>query len=166
MSPTTNRALELAGAAVKAAEADEADAVAHVEHSGFARFAASEVHQPTLIRDETVTLRVVRNGKVGCAVTNRTDGEGLREAAKRAADAADSAKADLQEGLGPEFKDFDLNDLNPKTFVRKHLLEDDGTYPTTTGKNGSSLFDDEPSYAATAGRLESDEPPPFDNEAT
>ena len=79
---------------------------------------------------------------------------------------ADSAKADLQEGLGPEFKDFDLNDLNPKTFVRKHLLEDDGTYPTTTGKNGSSLFDDEPSYAATAGRLESDEPPPFDNEAT
>ncbi|CNE22876.1 twin arginine-targeting protein translocase TatB [Mycobacterium tuberculosis] len=79
---------------------------------------------------------------------------------------ADSAKADLQEGLGPEFKDFDLNDLNPKTFVRKHLLEDDDTHPATTGRNGSSLFDDEPSYAATAGRLESDEPPPFDNEAT
>ncbi|MEU5995313.1 sec-independent translocase [Spirillospora sp. NPDC047418] len=80
---------------------------------------------------------------------------------------ADSAKADLQEGLGPEFKDFDLNDLNPKTFVRKHLLEDDDGHPTTTGKNGSSLFDDEDfSHAVTAGRLEADEPPPFDNEAT
>jgi PmbA protein len=94
LSATSDRALELAGAAIKAAQADEADAVAHVEESGFARFAASEVHQPTLIRDETVTLRVVRDGKVGCAVTNRTDGEGLREAAARAAQAADSGKAD------------------------------------------------------------------------
>jgi PmbA protein len=89
-----DRALEVADRAVRAADADEADAVAHVEQSGFARFAASEVHQPTLIRDETVTLRVVRDGKVGCAVTNRTDDEGVREAARRAAEAADSAKPD------------------------------------------------------------------------
>jgi PmbA protein len=88
------RALELADRAWRAAEADEADAVAHVEESGFARFAASEVHQPTLLRDETVTLRVVRDGKVGCAVTNRTDDEGLRDAARRAGEAADSAKPD------------------------------------------------------------------------
>ncbi|MFB4310538.1 sec-independent translocase [Actinomadura sp. GTD37] len=75
---------------------------------------------------------------------------------------ADSAKADLQEGLGPEFKDFDLNDLNPKTFVRKHLLEDDPDHLTT---NGSSLFDDEPSYATTAHELDGKKPP-FDTEAT
>lgn len=37
---------------------------------------------------------------------------------------ADSAKRDLQEGLGPEFADFDVADLNPRRFVRKHLLED------------------------------------------
>jgi PmbA protein len=84
-----------------------------VEQSGFARFAASEVHQPTLIRDETLTLRVVRNGKVGCAVTNRTDDEGLRQAAHRAAEAADSAKPDSDyAGLQPrtdvpEVKGFD-----------------------------------------------------------
>jgi PmbA protein len=36
----------------------------------------------------------VRDGRVGCAVTNRTDDEGLREAARRAAEAADSAKPD------------------------------------------------------------------------
>ena len=76
---------------------------------------------------------------------------------------ADSAKADLQEGLGPEFKDFDLNDLNPKTFVRKHLFEDE---PGALTANGSgSLFDDEPSYAATAHELDGKKPP-FDNEAT
>jgi PmbA protein len=89
-----DRAVELADKAWRAAEADEADALVHLERSGFARFAASEVHQPTLIRDETVTLRVVRDGKIGCAVTNRTDDKGLREAARRAAEAADSAKPD------------------------------------------------------------------------
>ena len=94
MSAIAERALELAERAWREAEADEADAVAHLEESGFARFAASEVHQPTLIRDETLTLRVIRDGKVGCAVTNRTDDEGLREAARRAAEAADSAKPD------------------------------------------------------------------------
>jgi PmbA protein len=94
LSAASDRALELAEVAIKAAEADEADAVAHVEQSGFARFAASEVHQPTLIRDESITLRVVRDGKVGCAITNRTDGDGVRAAARRAAEAADSAKAD------------------------------------------------------------------------
>jgi PmbA protein len=89
-----SRALELAERAWKAAEGAEADAVAHLEESGFARFAGSEVHQPTLIRDETVTLRVARDGKVGCAVTNRTDDEALRAAAQRAAEAADRSPVD------------------------------------------------------------------------
>ncbi|GAA4608095.1 hypothetical protein GCM10023195_31410 [Actinoallomurus liliacearum] len=37
---------------------------------------------------------------------------------------ANSAKQDLQDGLGPEFADFDIADLNPRRFVTKHLLED------------------------------------------
>jgi PmbA protein len=90
----SGRALELAERAWQAADGDEADALAHVEESGFARFAGSEVHQPTLIRDETVTIRVLRDGKVGCAVTNRTEEEALREAAGRAAEAADRSPAD------------------------------------------------------------------------
>jgi PmbA protein len=89
-----DRALELAERARAAAEGDEADALVQVEESGFARFAASEVHQPTLIRDESVTLRVVRDGKVGVVFSNRTDDEGLRAAAQRAAEAADSAPPD------------------------------------------------------------------------
>jgi PmbA protein len=89
-----SRALDLAESAVRASEADEADAYVHVERSGFARFAASAVHQPTLIRDESVTVRVVRDGRVGCATTNRTDDEGLAEVARRAGEAADRSPVD------------------------------------------------------------------------
>jgi PmbA protein len=98
-----DRALALAERARVAAEGDEADALVQVEESGFARFAASEVHQPTLIRDESVTLRVVRDGKVGVVFSNRTDDEGLRAAAQRAAEAADSAPPDPDfPGLPPQ----------------------------------------------------------------
>jgi sec-independent protein translocase protein TatB len=37
---------------------------------------------------------------------------------------AEGAKADLRDGLGPEFQDFDFEDLNPRRFVQKHLLDD------------------------------------------
>jgi sec-independent protein translocase protein TatB len=37
---------------------------------------------------------------------------------------AEGAKADLREGLGPEFEDFDFEDLNPRRFVQKHLMDD------------------------------------------
>ena len=87
-----------------------------MEESGFARFASSEVHQPTLIRDETITLRVVREGRVGCAVTNRTDDEGLREAARRAAEAADSSKPDPDyPGLQPPVEVPDVEGFDAET---------------------------------------------------
>ncbi|MEV0275411.1 sec-independent translocase [Streptomyces sp. NPDC050610] len=38
---------------------------------------------------------------------------------------SDSAKEDIRSELGPEFKDFEFEDLNPKTFVRKHVLDKD-----------------------------------------
>ncbi|WP_157249532.1 sec-independent translocase [Nonomuraea typhae] len=37
---------------------------------------------------------------------------------------ATTARDDLRTGLGPEFSNFDPADLNPKNFVRKHLLDD------------------------------------------
>ncbi|QVQ51384.1 Sec-independent protein translocase subunit TatB [Spiractinospora alimapuensis] len=65
---------------------------------------------------------------------------------------ATSAKKDLQDGLGPEFKDFDVNDLNPKAFVRRHLLEDEDD---SRGR---------PRRRSTAGL--NGRRPPFDDEAT
>lgn len=76
---------------------------------------------------------------------------------------ADNARADLTEGLGPEFGDFDFNDLNPKAFVRKHLLDpvdDDGD----GWSSGAELpYGEEPEPVAV---LSPGEVPPFDSEAT
>jgi sec-independent protein translocase protein TatB len=38
---------------------------------------------------------------------------------------SESAKHDIREELGPEFKDFEFEDLNPKTFIRKQLDNDE-----------------------------------------
>jgi sec-independent protein translocase protein TatB len=57
---------------------------------------------------------------------------------------AEGAKNDLREGLGPEFQDFDFEDLNPRRFVQKHIFEDGA------GNNGAqALFDDLKSTSAT-----------------
>jgi sec-independent protein translocase protein TatB len=60
--------------------------------------------------------------------------------------------ADLKAELGPEVGDLDLASLNPRTFVRKHLLEDD---------------DDEPVPARVGYRpLPPSEPAPWDPDTT
>ena len=67
---------------------------------------------------------------------------------------AEQARADLTDGLGPEFADFDVADLNPRTFVRKHLLDDlDGDGRPAKPK-------------ARAHPMDSATRPPFDTEAT
>ena len=77
-------------------------------------------------------------------------GRGLRDLRRL----ADKAKSDLTEGLGPEFADFDVADLNPRTFVRKHLLDEldsvDGSVPAAPGVHP----------------MDSGARPPFDTEAT
>ncbi|WP_455352619.1 sec-independent translocase [Streptomyces sp. SYSU K217416] len=40
-------------------------------------------------------------------------------------DFSESAKHDIRSELGPDFKDFEFEDLNPKTFVRKQLMDND-----------------------------------------
>jgi sec-independent protein translocase protein TatB len=74
---------------------------------------------------------------------------------------ADGAKADLREGLGPEFAEFDLDDLNPRRFVQKHLLSD--LNGDVNGRGGSEAAT---SHPPKAGALLPGEEPPFDSEAT
>ena len=38
---------------------------------------------------------------------------------------AKGARSQIKSELGPEFSDFDLDSLNPRTFVRKNLFEED-----------------------------------------
>jgi sec-independent protein translocase protein TatB len=75
---------------------------------------------------------------------------------------AEGAKNDLREGLGPEFADFEIEDLNPKRFVQKHLFDD------LNGGNGNAA---PAAAAAQAARpastlLAPGERAPFDPDAT
>ena len=96
---------------------------------------------------------------------------------------AEGAKADLREGLGPEFQDFEFEDLNPRRFVRKHLLDDveetsqalfnefkdtssavmggDGATAIATGAAAATM-----TGSPRAATLPDGEDPPFDIEAT
>ena len=74
---------------------------------------------------------------------------------------AEGAKNDMREGLGPEFSDFELEDLNPKRFVAKHLFDD---------LNGDSAAARAAASASTATaarpRLAPGERAPYDPDAT
>lgn len=51
---------------------------------------------------------------------------------------SDNAKQEIRSELGPEFADFEFEDLHPKTFVRKHVLDGDGD-DDEGGSNGLTL---------------------------
>lgn len=38
---------------------------------------------------------------------------------------ADDARTEVTSQLGPEFQDIDIKDLNPRSFVKKHLFDGD-----------------------------------------
>jgi sec-independent protein translocase protein TatB len=88
---------------------------------------------------------------------------------------AENAKSDLTDQLGPEFRDFDFNDLNPRAFVRKHLLDEfDNDDFRWAGPGGAGLMElDSPKSDGTGipgGRNPSSlivhDSPPFDADAT
>ncbi|WP_371479682.1 sec-independent translocase [Kitasatospora sp. NBC_00315] len=103
---------------------------------------------------------------------------------------ADSAKEDIRSELGPEFKDFEFEDLHPKTFVRKQLMGgdddplglrdirdsldiksvlDDRPAPSVNGRAGTVSMEKAASTGAAVASgapLGAGERPPFDPDAT
>ncbi|GGU81271.1 sec-independent protein translocase protein TatB [Streptomyces filipinensis] len=108
---------------------------------------------------------------------------------------SESAKQDIRSELGPEFKDFEFEDLNPKTFIRKQLDNDDlglkeirngfdlkkEMAEVTDAVNGrdaeasSSTASSSSAPSSSGGRIDmtkkpeepgQDERPPFDADAT
>ncbi|MER5446137.1 sec-independent translocase [Streptomyces sp. NPDC002766] len=103
---------------------------------------------------------------------------------------SESAKQDIRSELGPDFKDFEFEDLNPKTFIRKQLDNDD--LGLTEIRNGFDLkkemaevteavqsHDTDSATSAASGsagssggrvdmtkKPEEDDRPPFDADAT
>ena len=77
---------------------------------------------------------------------------------------ANNARDDLQAGLGPEFSNFDPADLNPKNFVRKHLLgdlEDDWNATSTATPAPVPAPPPTRPVGCDYGQI-----PPYDSEAT
>jgi sec-independent protein translocase protein TatB len=85
-------------------------------------------------------------------------GKALRELRR----IAEGAKADLREGLGPEFADFEIEDLNPRHFVQKHLLSELDMNGEANGHSAASAT----ATATGTPKLLPGEEPPFDMEAT
>jgi len=88
----------------------------------------------------------------------RTAGRLLRQVREMVTNAQD----DLRNELGPEFADLDVRDLNPRSFVRKHLLEgidDDDSDALDKPVASSTDMMDRP-------RLPAGQPAPYDSEAT
>jgi predicted Zn-dependent protease len=92
-------ALEIAERALAVAGAEDAEVTVATERSVYARFADSEVHQPTLVDDAVVGLRILRDGRQGVASTNRTSDEGLADLTRRTLAEVESATPD--ESLPP-----------------------------------------------------------------
>ena len=81
-------------------------------------------------------------------------GQLLRKLRQIAAD----ARAEVADELGPEFQDISIQDLNPKAFVRRHLLDDELA--------DLRLDDDGPARPAPQRPLSPGERAPFDPDAT
>ena len=73
---------------------------------------------------------------------------------------AEGAKNDLREGLGPEFANLELEDLNPKRFVQKHFLDD------LNGEPAKAAAQPMRSAQSNGTLLAPGERPPFDPDAT
>ncbi|MFE3941188.1 sec-independent translocase [Streptomyces sp. NPDC059118] len=56
---------------------------------------------------------------------------------------SDNTKQEIRSELGPEFADFEFEDLHPKTFVRKHVLDDGDGDGDGDGSNSLGLGLDE-----------------------
>ena len=108
---------------------------------------------------------------------------------RRLREMADSARSDVRRELGPEFRDISLSDLNPRSMVRKHVLDpieiddlnpfdgdpfDESDRPTrrSSGDNrarGSRGSRDKPPARRGPGQppaKRSTQPPPYDADAT
>jgi sec-independent protein translocase protein TatB len=66
---------------------------------------------------------------------------------------ANSARDELRSELGPEYADLQLRDLDPRTIVKKHIME-------------AMNEPDERPRARSARPLGNDEAPPYDLDAT
>jgi sec-independent protein translocase protein TatB len=78
---------------------------------------------------------------------------------------AQTARTELKAELGDTVGEFDFSDLNPRTFVRKHLLDDlDADLTAPAAASAAATAATRPTAAAAPAPLNS--PAPYDLDAT
>jgi sec-independent protein translocase protein TatB len=102
---------------------------------------------------------------------------------RRMRSAADSARSELSTSLGTDLNDLDLRELDPRTFIKRHVLDpaDEDGVLRGLRTNGSTAVDKSSAARAAATAkgqgaalppamaptpLQAGERPPFDAEAT
>jgi sec-independent protein translocase protein TatB len=98
-------------------------------------------------------------------------------------DLAQGARTQLNSELGPEFADFDLSSLNPRTAIKNALLGDDDLRTDFSGMNPKDMFNkalrgddpaDKPAGSGASGGVSMAKAPvtppststPYDTDAT
>ena len=79
---------------------------------------------------------------------------------------AKDARGQIKSELGPEFSDFDLDSLNPRTFVRKNLFEDDDEDDTGQRRTRSTRPADDRAADDPAPRRRGTADTPYDPDTT
>lgn len=83
---------------------------------------------------------------------------------RRLREMANDARSDVRRELGPEFENISLGDLNPRSMVRKHLLD-----PIDIDSLELDPLGDKPAARRGPGdpaQPASGKPPPYDPDAT
>lgn len=94
--PPTDQPLAIAEDVRSRTEADEVRVVAAHRRAGLTRFAESHIHQHVGEDATTVSVTVVRDGRVASASTTDTTADGLTRLVARATEAADAAPVDTR----------------------------------------------------------------------
>ncbi|HOO96161.1 MAG TPA: TldD/PmbA family protein [Caldisericia bacterium] len=85
---------EIAKKALNVASGDQVEVVVSKTEQALTRFANSYIHQNVKQTDGNVRIRVIRDGKVGVAVTNSFDEDAVANCAKKACELSDLAVKD------------------------------------------------------------------------
>lgn len=80
-------------------------------------------------------------------------------------DLAQGARTQLRDELGPELGNIDLASLNPRTALRRALLDDDEAEPPSAAPR-AAVAEPEPPAAPPQRPLGRDEEAPYDGDAT
>jgi len=117
------RLKSLAEKVFKASKADQTEVLFANVDQLLTRFSKNSIHQNVMSSDNQVSIRVVKGKKIGSALTNKVDPDGIIQTLMRATEIADLQSEDEKFKSLPCEKEIVIEDdfgkINPKDFANK-----------------------------------------------